>query len=85
MFGSPTYVVAGDMFYGQDHLELVARAQDEGDAVFIQAENLAVVGPDSLEHAVAGSEHRRLGNFGLIEFFCRTLLANHLQIIAEGI
>ena len=26
MFGSPTYVVAGDMFYGQDHLELVARA-----------------------------------------------------------
>ena len=29
MFGSPTYVVAGDMFYGQDHLELVARALSE--------------------------------------------------------
>jgi 2-hydroxychromene-2-carboxylate isomerase len=26
VFGSPTYVVDGDMFYGQDHLELVARA-----------------------------------------------------------
>ncbi len=26
MFGSPTYVVDGDMFYGQDHLELVERA-----------------------------------------------------------
>lgn len=29
MFGSPTYVVGGDMFYGQDHLELVARALRE--------------------------------------------------------
>jgi 2-hydroxychromene-2-carboxylate isomerase len=29
MFGSPTYIVAGDMFYGQDHLELVARALSE--------------------------------------------------------
>ncbi|MEE3093988.1 MAG: DsbA family protein, partial [Pseudomonadota bacterium] len=26
VFGSPTYFVVGDMFYGQDHLELVARA-----------------------------------------------------------
>lgn len=26
MFGSPTYVVDGDMFYGQDRLEMVARA-----------------------------------------------------------
>ena len=26
VFGSPTYVVSGDMFYGQDHLDLVARA-----------------------------------------------------------
>lgn len=26
VFGSPTYFVRGDMFYGQDHLELVARA-----------------------------------------------------------
>ena len=26
VFGSPTYFVNGDMFYGQDHLELVARA-----------------------------------------------------------
>lgn len=26
VFGSPTYFVGGDMFYGQDHLELVARA-----------------------------------------------------------
>ena len=26
MFGSPTYVVDGDLFYGQDHLELVERA-----------------------------------------------------------
>jgi 2-hydroxychromene-2-carboxylate isomerase len=26
VFGSPTYVVDGDMFYGQDHLELVERA-----------------------------------------------------------
>ena len=26
VFGSPTYFVDGDMFYGQDQLELVARA-----------------------------------------------------------
>ncbi len=26
VFGSPTYVVAGDMFYGQDRLEMVERA-----------------------------------------------------------
>lgn len=26
VFGSPTYFVGGDMFYGQDHLEMVARA-----------------------------------------------------------
>lgn len=26
VFGSPTYFIAGDMFYGQDHLELVERA-----------------------------------------------------------
>ena len=26
VFGSPTYFVDGDMFYGQDHLEMVARA-----------------------------------------------------------
>ncbi len=26
VFGSPTYVVDGDLFYGQDHLELVERA-----------------------------------------------------------
>ena len=26
VFGSPTYFVDGDMFYGQDHLELVERA-----------------------------------------------------------
>ena len=26
VFGSPTYVVRGDMFYGQDHLPLVERA-----------------------------------------------------------
>ena len=26
IFGSPTYFVGGDMFYGQDHLELVERA-----------------------------------------------------------
>ncbi|MEO1649820.1 MAG: DsbA family protein [Pseudomonadota bacterium] len=26
IFGSPTYIVDGDMFYGQDRLELVARA-----------------------------------------------------------
>ena len=29
MCGSPTYVVGGDMFYGQDRLELVARALTE--------------------------------------------------------
>ena len=28
VFGSPTYFVDGDMFYGQDRLELVARALD---------------------------------------------------------
>ncbi|WP_300032076.1 2-hydroxychromene-2-carboxylate isomerase [uncultured Roseobacter sp.] len=28
VFGSPTYFVEGDMFYGQDRLELVARALD---------------------------------------------------------
>ncbi len=28
VFGSPTYFVDGDMFYGQDHLELVERAID---------------------------------------------------------
>ncbi len=26
VFGSPTYFVNGDMFYGQDHLEMVERA-----------------------------------------------------------
>jgi 2-hydroxychromene-2-carboxylate isomerase len=26
VFGSPTYFVDGDMFYGQDHLEMVGRA-----------------------------------------------------------
>ncbi len=26
MFGSPTYVVDGDLFYGQDHLEMLERA-----------------------------------------------------------
>ncbi|MFK5979769.1 MAG: 2-hydroxychromene-2-carboxylate isomerase [Rhizobiaceae bacterium] len=26
VFGSPTYIVDGDLFYGQDHLELVNRA-----------------------------------------------------------
>lgn len=26
VFGSPTYVVDGDMFYGQDHLEMMERA-----------------------------------------------------------
>ena len=26
VFGLPTYVVDGDMFYGQDHLEMVERA-----------------------------------------------------------
>ncbi|SPH20193.1 2-hydroxychromene-2-carboxylate isomerase [Ascidiaceihabitans donghaensis] len=29
VFGSPTYFVGGDMFYGQDHLELVARALEK--------------------------------------------------------
>ncbi len=29
VFGSPTYVVDGDMFYGQDRLELVERAIDK--------------------------------------------------------
>ena len=29
VFGSPTYVVDGDMFYGQDHLELVAQAMKQ--------------------------------------------------------
>ena len=29
VFGSPTYVVDGDMFYGQDNLVLVARALEE--------------------------------------------------------
>ena len=28
-FGSPTYVVDGDPFYGQDRLELVARALEK--------------------------------------------------------
>ena len=28
VFGSPTYFVGGDMFYGQDHLALVERALD---------------------------------------------------------
>jgi len=28
VFGSPTYLVDGDMFYGQDRLEMVARALD---------------------------------------------------------
>lgn len=28
VFGSPTYFVDGDMFYGQDHLEMVERALD---------------------------------------------------------
>ncbi len=26
VFGSPTYFIAGDMFYGQDHLEMIERA-----------------------------------------------------------
>ncbi len=26
VFGSPTYFLDGDMFYGQDHLELLERA-----------------------------------------------------------
>lgn len=29
VFGSPTYIVDGDPFYGQDHLELVKRALSE--------------------------------------------------------
>lgn len=29
VFGSPTYFVDGDMFYGQDHLDLVARALEK--------------------------------------------------------
>ncbi len=29
VFGSPTYFVDGDMFYGQDHLELVERAIEQ--------------------------------------------------------
>lgn len=29
VFGSPTYFVEGDMFYGQDHLELIAAALDK--------------------------------------------------------
>jgi 2-hydroxychromene-2-carboxylate isomerase len=29
VFGSPTYFLDGDMFYGQDHLELVAQALNE--------------------------------------------------------
>jgi len=29
VFGSPTYFVNGDMFYGQDHLELVERALEK--------------------------------------------------------
>lgn len=29
VFGSPTYFVGGDMFYGQDHLELMAQALEE--------------------------------------------------------
>ena len=29
VFGSPTYFVDGDMFYGQDHLEMVERALDQ--------------------------------------------------------
>jgi len=29
VFGSPTYFVDGDMFYGQDHLEMLERAIDE--------------------------------------------------------
>ena len=28
VFGSPTYFVDGDMFYGQDHLDMVARAME---------------------------------------------------------
>ena len=29
VFGLPTYFVDGDMFYGQDHLELVTRALEK--------------------------------------------------------
>lgn len=29
VFGSPTYFVDGDMFYGQDHLEFIERAIDQ--------------------------------------------------------
>ncbi len=29
VFGSPTYFVDGDMFYGQDHLELIERALEK--------------------------------------------------------
>lgn len=29
VFGAPTYFVGGDMFYGQDHLEMVERALDK--------------------------------------------------------
>lgn len=29
VFGSPTYVIDGDMFYGQDHLEMLERALDK--------------------------------------------------------
>ena len=29
VFGSPTYFVDGDMFYGQDHLDMVARALEK--------------------------------------------------------
>ncbi len=29
VFGSPTYFVDGDMFYGQDHLEMLERALDK--------------------------------------------------------
>lgn len=29
VFGSPTYFVDGDMFYGQDHLEMVQRALEQ--------------------------------------------------------
>jgi len=29
VFGSPTYFIAGDMFYGQDHLELVERGLEK--------------------------------------------------------
>jgi 2-hydroxychromene-2-carboxylate isomerase len=32
-FGSPTYIVDGDPFYGQDHLELVERALSQPFAV----------------------------------------------------